>query len=248
MKDWYKKMFEGNLGKFSLRLLDRRKEITDLQASFLRDVLKKGLVLDHCCGSGRISIPLSAHMPIVGADLSTDLLQTAHKRAKEADTKDFRLVRADMRYLPFRSGVFDSVLNFWTSFGFFSEEENKRVLSEIATVLKSDGLFVLDIGNPIWLLRNFKEKDWNQDEDYLSLEERSVDWKAKRWKTKWIIINKRTKEIDEVDFDHRLYDLQELKELLDREGLKTTQVYGSFKKEDFDEAESNRIIILSRKK
>ncbi len=66
MNDWYKKMFEGNLGKFSLRILDRRKEITDLQVSFLRDVLNERLVLDHCCGPGRLSIPLSAHMPIVG--------------------------------------------------------------------------------------------------------------------------------------------------------------------------------------
>lgn len=61
-------------------------------------------------------------------------------------------------------------------------------------------------------------------------------------------MNKQTKEIDEIDLDHRLYDLQELKELFRREGLQTTHVYGSFKKEDFNEAMSNRIIILSRKK
>jgi ubiquinone/menaquinone biosynthesis C-methylase UbiE len=248
MNDWYKKMFEGNLGKFSLRILDRRKEITGLQISFLRDVLNKGLVLDHCCGPGRLSIPLSAHMPIVGADLSTYLLQTAHRRAKEADTKDFRLVRADMRYLPFRSGVFDSVMNFWTSFGYFSEEENKRVLSEIAAVLKRGGLFVLDIANPMWLLRNFREKDWDQDETYLSLEERAVDWKSKRWKSRWIVVNKQTKEIDEIAFDHRLYDSHELREMLDREGLVITQTYGSFEKESFEEAVSNRIILLSKKK
>jgi hypothetical protein len=41
MKDWYKKMFEGNLGKYWLSISNRRKEITDVQVSFLRDVLKK---------------------------------------------------------------------------------------------------------------------------------------------------------------------------------------------------------------
>jgi SAM-dependent methyltransferase len=153
-----------------------------------------------------------------------------------------------MRYLPFQSGVFDNVMNFWTSFGFFSEEENTTVVREIATVLKRQGTFVLDIANPVWLLRNFKEKDWDQDEDYLSLEEHAVDWKSKRWKSRWIVVNKQTKEIDEIAFDHRLYDIQELRELLNGEGLKTTHVYGSFQKEDFDEAQSNRIIIQSRKK
>jgi len=186
-------------------------------------------------------------MPVVGLDLSMYLLQTAKKRAKQSNIEDLYLVRADMRCLPFRSGVFDGVINFWTSFGFFSEEENKTVPREIATVLKSRGTFVLDIANPGWLLRNFRERDWTEDEKYLSLEQRSADWKNKRWKSRWIVVNRQTKEIDEINFDHRLYDLQELKELLNREGLETTRVYGSFKKEDFDEATSNRIVILSRK-
>ena len=153
MNRWYKKMFEGDLGKYWLNISDRRKEVTDLQVSFLMDVLKKGLVLDHCCGPSRLSIPLSAHMPVVGLDLSTYLLQTAKKRAKQANTEDLYLVRADMRYLPFRSGVFDDVINFWTSFGFFSEEENEAVLREIATVLKREGIFALDIASPGWLVK-----------------------------------------------------------------------------------------------
>ena len=248
MKDWYKKMFEGNLVKYWLSISDRRKEITNMQVSFLEDVLKKGLVLDHCCGPGRVSIPLSAHMQVVGMDLSMYLLQTARKRARQVKNRTLDLVRADMRYLPFRSNVFDDVINFWTSFGYFSEKENRTVLREIAHVLRSKGMFVLDIANPGWLLRNFRERDWAEEEKYLSLEQRSVDWKTKRWKSKWIVVNKQTREIDEIEFDHRLYDLQELKELLQREGLEATQIYGSFKKEDFDEATARRIIVLSRRR
>lgn len=248
MNHWYKKMFEGNLVRYWLTVSDQRKEVTDMQFSFLRDVLENGLVLDHCCGPGRISIPLSAYMPVVGLDLSMYLLQTAKTRARQTNATDLYLVRADMRYLPFRSEVFDDVINLWTSFGFFSEEENKRVLKEIAIVLKNEGVFALDIASPGWLLRNFRERDWTEKENHLSLEQRSVDWKTKRMKSKWIIVNKQTKEIDEISFDHRLYDLQELKELLSKEGLEVTQVYGSFKKEDFDEGASNRIVIVSRKK
>ncbi len=78
------------------------------------------------------------------------------------------------------------------------------------------------------------------------MQQRSVEWKTKRWKAKWIVINKQTKEIDEIHFDHRLYDL-ELEELLSKVGLETTQVYESFRKEIFDESKSNRMIILSKK-
>jgi len=241
-------MFEGNLAEYWLSVSDRRREATDLQFSFLRDVLKKGLILDHCCRYGRLSIPLSAYTPVVGLDLSIYLLKAAKERAKKANTKDIHLVRADMRYLPFRSKVFDAVVNLWTSFGYFSEEENEAVLGEIATVLKSQGMFILDIVNPKWLLRNFIERDWTEDERYLSLQQRSIDWKTKRIRCKWIIVNKRTREIDEINFDHRLYDLQELKELLSREGLEIAQIYGSFRKEDFDETKSSRIVVLSRKR
>jgi ubiquinone/menaquinone biosynthesis C-methylase UbiE len=247
MKDWYKSMFEGNLARYWLSVSDRREEATDIQFSFLRDVLKKGLVLDHCCGYGRLSIRLSAYTPVVGLDLSIYLLQAAKKKAKQANTENLQLVRGDMRYLPFKLEVFDAVINVWTSFGYFSEEENENVLREIAAVLKSRGTFVLDIVNPGWLLRNFVERDWTEDESYLSMRQRSIDWKTKRMRCKWIIVNKQTREIDQISFDHRLYDMRELRELLNREGLETVQIYGSFEKEDFDEAKSNRIIILSRK-
>jgi len=241
-------MFEGNLAKYWISVSDRRAEITDIQASFLRKVLKRGLVLDHCCGSGRLSIPLSLHMPVVSLDLSSYLLQAAKEKAKQMGVENLHLIRADMRCLPFRSGVFDNLINVWTSFGYFSEAENKAVFEEIASVLKSGGIFVLDLVNPNWLLMNFREKDWREDKEYLSLVHRSLDWKDKRIECRWIVINKQTKEFDEINFDHRLYDLQELKTLLDNVGLETMQVYGSFKKEDFDEARSERIIIISRKK
>jgi hypothetical protein len=106
----------------------------------------------------------------------------------------------------------------------------------------------LEIANPGWLIRNFRERDWVEEEKYISLQERSVDWKNKRWKSRWVVINKQTKELYEISFDHRLYDLQELGELLNEKGMGVTQVYGSFKKEEFNEAASNRIVILSKKK
>jgi hypothetical protein len=63
---------------------------------------------------------------------------------------------------------------------------------------------------------------------------------------RWIIINKQTKSFNEISFDHRLYDLKELEELLTNNGLKINQVYGSFQKEEFNE-NSRRMIIISQK-
>gem|GEM_PF-6687990 len=40
-----------------------------------------------------------------------------------------------------------------------------------------------------------------------------------------------TKNIDEISFEHRLYDIKELEELLSKEGLKINRVYGSFQRD-----------------
>ena len=247
MRLWYRDMFEGEFGRFWLNTIEGWKEATELQTSFLRDILARGRTLDHCCGPGRIAVPLSAHTTIVGVDLSKFFLKAAKKRAKLAGAEKIYLVRADMRSLPFKPEVFDNVINMWTSFGYFEDDENEVVIKEISRVLRSNGNFILDMFNPGWIVRNFREKDWVENEKYFSLEQRSVKWKQKRMQSRWIIVNKQTGKINEITINVRMYDAEELKELLSKEKLEITEVYGSFKKEKFDEAKSNRIIIVSRK-
>jgi len=72
-----------------------------------------------------------------------ELLQVAISEAPEVP-----YVRADMRALPFAGAGFDLVVNLFTSFGYFSsDEENRVVLSEVNRVLRSGGVFVLDYLN-----------------------------------------------------------------------------------------------------
>lgn len=70
MDKWYQKMFKGELGKYFLHSSDLRKKLTGTEMQFLDGVLKKGLILDHCCGAGRLAIPLSLKRQVVGLDLS----------------------------------------------------------------------------------------------------------------------------------------------------------------------------------
>jgi len=107
--------------------------------------LARGTVLDLACGEGRHLRALArAGVDAVGLDISRDLLSMA--RAKDPRA---RLVRGDMRALPFRDGRFAAVLSLFTSFGYFdSEAEDRRVLEEAARVLAPGGTLVLDLANP----------------------------------------------------------------------------------------------------
>ena len=194
MDKWYQDMFKGEFGKYFLTFFDWRKDWTEKEIQFLEGALKKGLVLDHCCGVGRLSIPLSSKRQVVGMDLSNYLLVEAKKRGREAGAENLWLVCGDMRYLPLRPNLFDNVMNFWTSFGFFSQKENEVALKEIVGVLKEKGTFIIDIANPEWRILNFQDKHWDERDDFYMLTERSFNWENKRNITRWIFIDKKARK------------------------------------------------------
>ncbi|UCC32917.1 MAG: class I SAM-dependent methyltransferase, partial [Candidatus Bathyarchaeota archaeon] len=92
MDKWYQDMFKGELGKYFLTFFDWRKDWTEKEIQFLEGALRKGLTLDHCCGVGRLSIPLSSKRQVIGMDLSKYLLVEAKKRGREAGAENLWLV------------------------------------------------------------------------------------------------------------------------------------------------------------
>ena len=102
-----------------------------------------GKALDLACGSGRHTRALCKHIWTVGLDLSMEMLRVAG-----SESPHIPYVRADMRSLPFATGSFDLVVNLFTSFGYFSsDDENRVVLTEVSRVLQRGGVFVLDYLN-----------------------------------------------------------------------------------------------------
>ncbi|MEO6778892.1 MAG: class I SAM-dependent methyltransferase [Gemmatimonadaceae bacterium] len=105
----------------------------------------EGRALDLACGAGRYTRALCGHIWTVGLDLSMELLEVAI-----AESPHIPYVRADMRSLPIGDSSFDLVVNLFTSFGYFStDDQNRAVLTEVRRVLAHDGVFVLDYLNAI---------------------------------------------------------------------------------------------------
>src|SRR4051812_21827026 len=144
MTEWFEQWF----GEEYLRLYPHRDDDDARQAvQLIADAvpLAGRRVLDLACGPGRHATHLAetgAH--VVGLDLSAALLTRARQRlARRA-----QLVRGDMRCLPFRGGSFDVVVNLFTSFGYFSDDEQHlAVLREAGCTLGPGGALVLDYFN-----------------------------------------------------------------------------------------------------
>jgi len=102
-------------------------------------------VLDLACGPGRHAAELERlGARVVGFDLSRAML----RRARERTGQGTALVRGDMRALPFRPGTFKVAINLFTSFGYFREDaEHRLVLGQVAAALAPGGRFVLDYLN-----------------------------------------------------------------------------------------------------
>ena len=103
-------------------------------------------ILDCPCGHGRIANPLAERgYRVTGLD-STELFLDRAREDASARGVEVEYVHGDMRELPWRDR-FDGLLNWFTSFGYFSDEENKAVLRQFQDALKPGGRLVLETQN-----------------------------------------------------------------------------------------------------
>ena len=140
---WYREWF----GEAYLELYSHRDdEEARRQVAFFREQCGgvRGSVLDLACGMGRHVTELRAGgYRVVGCDLSFTLLHVGR-----GEYGAMPVARADMRQLPFGTGSFAALVNFFTSFGYFAtEEENLAVVEEMARVLEPGATFLFDYLN-----------------------------------------------------------------------------------------------------
>lgn len=100
------------------------------------------------CGTGRLLMPLArAGVPMVGIDRSTDMLARARERSRRLSrVRRPRLLRGDIRTLPFSRSCFGAVM---APYGLFQsllrESDLAMLLDEVRRVLRPGGLFGIDL-------------------------------------------------------------------------------------------------------
>ena len=195
-------------------------------------------VLDLACGSGRHARYLGRRWWTSGVDLSEVLLRIAQKTGTPA-----KLVRADIRALPYRNDSFDLIVNLFTSFGYFAtDEEHEVVVRDVSRVIRTGGTFVLDFLNA----RVVRDRLVPHDETLIrgrSVELRREITADGRFVVKQIDIKGEGKRFSERV---RLFSREELVAMLERADFRIERSYG-----DYDGAaladESPRVILFARR-
>lgn len=196
-------------------------------------------VLDLACGAGRHLQELrAAGLQAAGLDLSAALLHRARTRGLT------RLVRADMRELPFADGAFGGVTSFFTSFGYFTEpEEDEAAVREMRRVLVAGGSFLLDFLNADRVTDNLVPEDVRSIPRGRVRQRRSI-------RDGVVIKHIRVEPADgspvrEFVERVRLYEACQLETLLASCGLRTTDRFGDYGGERFT-SEAPRLVLAGR--
>jgi SAM-dependent methyltransferase len=238
---WYKDWF----GEDYLKVYPHRDEQeARLQIDFVETVLSlrpADRTLDLGCGSGRHAVELNQRgYRVTCLDLSPVLLSLAKKKTG-SEHCCAQFVRADMRHIPFTS-AFDAVLSFFTTFGYFSsDEQNLQTLISMQDALKPGGAFCIDYLNKEFVIKNLIPRDSRRDNGFEIIQERRYNQPHERIEKKITI--KDNGAVREYRESVRLYTLEEMQGLLFQTQLKLLKTFGDFDGSKFS-AESPRLILV----
>lgn len=226
--NWYAQVFNEDYLRTVPQSSPRQ---TVREAKFIIDRLgieSGARVLDLCCGYGRHTLELAKKgFDMVGLDLSMVMLKKALADA-QARGQAIKFVHGDMRKLSFKA-IFDAIYNVQTSFGYFDDQSNFRVLQGVFNALKPGGVFLIETVNRDFIMNDLPLRLWWKGIDCTLLEE--IDSEA----TTGLLKVQRSFVFDdnqrapwEQKIQIRLYTANEMRALLTRAGFKVVELSGDY--------------------
>ena len=248
MSEWFAEMFDGRYLEFYEGLLDP--SLAEEDVSFVERALALATgsrILDLGCGFGRHAIGLAGRgYRVTGLDLSAPMLELAREMAASARVTVEWLER-DMRDLR-GLGTFDACACLYTAFGFFADDENRLVLEQVREALRSGGYFMLDVSNPLALMRGWPGRSWREGENGVKIEASHYDPLTGRVVSQRALFRRNGTRVDLPEASVRMYPPHELANLLRATGFDIEQVYGDLRDEPLVWKRSIRQVWVVRRR
>lgn len=246
MKPWFD---QDNYWTTFESILFNRKRLADTAAQVdhiikLLQIEDGAKMLDLCCGIGRHSLEFARRgFQVTGVDRTKSYLDKARKQAK-TENLNIEFINEDMRIFC-RADAFDVVINMFTSFGYFeAAEDDRQVVENVYRSLKSGGKFLIEMMGKELVARDFRERDWNEINGFIILEDRKLLNKWEKIESRWIIL----KDGQQVEhkFVLRLYSAVEISSLLKQCGFSDIKTFGDLEGIEYDH-KAKRLVALARK-
>ncbi len=244
MDEWYKDWFDTDEYLIVYRNRNEKEagRLVDLILNNIR-IKSASKVLDMACGTGRHSILFARRgFYVTAIDLSKNLLSIACQAAAEENLK-INFIRSDVRHFTLTND-YSLVVNLFTSFGYFeNDEENFLLIKNAYEHLTSGGYFVIDFLN-----RNFVESNL-VPETNVEYRDRFISQKRRIENDRVIKqISIRKNGIERIYHESvKLYSKDELSGFITSAGFRTQNNFGDYSGNNFDLNTSPRIIIIAHK-
>ena len=211
-----------------------------MEVSFLVSKLnlpEGAAILDVPCGTGRHSRLFSEKgFRVTGVDINPACLEIARKNPHLL----LQLEEGNLQNLSDYREKFDCVLNLFTSFGYFStDEENRNVMKELVAAVRPGGKLVLNLLNRNFLMSVFQPVFTVKSGNTLVVNASKYDSSTHLNECWMTMKDEVTGEISLSYHRLRLYSPDEIIRMMKECGMVDIQVYGDYKDSTFNNQTSS---------
>lgn len=236
-KNWFETWFDSKY--YHILYKDRdaseAEQFMDNLTHYL-NLPEEAKILDLACGKGRHAIYLNQlGYDVTGVDLSENSIQEAAKSSNEQ--LHFRV--HDMR-IP-TTEKYDAVLNLFTSFGYFEQEEdNLKTLIAIKESLTEYGFAVIDFMNTNYVIQNLVAEETKEVD--------GIAFHLKRYVQDGHIYKEITFEDQGQQYHFtekvRALTLPDFEAMMEEAGIYLLDIFGDYKLRKFFKNDSERLIMI----
>jgi SAM-dependent methyltransferase len=181
-------------------------------------------LLDLGCGHGRIANRLAARgCRVTGLDATPLFLERARADAAERGV-EVEYVEGDMRVLRW-SDRFDGVLLWFTTFGYFGDDDNRRVLTEAHRALRPGGRLAIELHNRDVYVRRLLPFTAMERDGNLMVDRHQFDIHTGRTYSERFVV--RDGRVRRADYSVRFFTFTELRDWLLAAGFERVDGYDS---------------------
>ena len=243
--EWWKTFFNGLVVDFWRAA--RPAESTTAEADFFARHLALapgGRVLDVACGDGRLALELARRgFRVTGVDISEEFLAAGRRSAGEQGlTVAWR--QSDMRDLPWRED-FDGAFCGGSSFGFLGDAGDSDFLQAVARTLKPGARFAIDAVKAAEVIAPHFREHYAMEVQGIRFEaENRYDPAAGWMESRYTLTRGDRNEVRLAR--HRIYTYREVEAMLEKEGFRGIQGFGSLAGNPFQPGASRLIFVAVR--
>ena len=220
-------------------------------AKFIHSILKMngvkfGDVIDISCGTGTFLLKLNKYgYKLYGSDSSLEMINQAKLKCNKIGINFYIM---DMRNLHFEKR-FDGVVSLFDSINYLTTESDLlKKFRSVESILNDNGIFVFDICTETNSINNFNQYTESGEIKGIYYYRKSYYLKEERIQMNDIkIVNKNDGENYREIHRQRIYNPQEIKEIINNSPLKLINMYDDFSFDPPDEETERIHFVLKRR-